>query len=533
MLPERAITCIRRADSSCRERVDVESKPSGRAPATGVAGSAIAVLPRRGSCSAPGMFRLASTLAATLLATACVASDGDESGEYDADPSDFPDGKADGVSGSSQAALDLIDGAKTRVLAQIPTLTDKKLLTSLRAAAARGVDVHAYLVVPAAAHPATVLASEQLEAAGVDICVERTSRLKGFLLVADDTLLDAGANVTTASKVSAAADKFTAVVAEDTSDTPPALGADDTALMLMPDSHVGPIVKLLERASSSIDLEIYQLQSPAVIAALAAARERGVTVRVMVEPRTVGDQNAKQVKAQLAAAGITVKDTPPAFDSSHNVDHAKFMLLDGAELVFGSGNLVRSGTGGNAALEFDNRDFWMRDRRSASVTEASAVFEADWNRKSTTSTAFEQLVLTPDNADERVLALIRGATTRVFVYNQSLAHQAVQDALAERKAAGVDVRVLLGLQPGFGGAAPANQPAIVDLTSRGVSAAFFTKHYLHGKVVVADDQVFVGSQNFTNGGLGKNRELGEVFDAKPIVDGLARQFLDDQASPNP
>src|SRR5205823_1079527 len=111
------------------------------------------------------------------------------------------------------------------------------------------------------------------------------------------------------------------------------------------------------RAQTAIDLEIYQLQSPAVVAALIAAEQRGVTVRVMLEPKTVGYQNYKPVSAVLAAAGITVKTTPPAFDSSHNVDHAKFMLLDGATLLFGSGNLVRSGTGGNTALEFTNRDF--------------------------------------------------------------------------------------------------------------------------------------------------------------------------------
>lgn len=59
-----------------------------------------------------------------------------------------------------------------------------------------------------------------------------------------------------------------------------------------------------------------------------------------------------------------------------------------------------------------------------------------------------------------------------------------------------------------------------------IPADFFTAHYLHGKVVVADDQAFVGSQNFTAGGLGKNRELGEILDS-------TRTFLADQAKPTP
>ena len=207
------------------------------------------------------------------------------------------------------------------------------------------------------------------------------------------------------------------------------------------------------------------------------------------------------------------------------------MLIDGKELVFGSGNLVRSGIGGNPATEFDNRDFWVRDRRAASVAEATRLFGADWNRTSTTSSAFEQLVLTPDNSNERILALIDGAHTRVYLQNQSLSDPKILASLGAAKQRGVDVRVLLGMQPGFGGAPALNQPAIDELT--GEHIPFFTAHYLHGKVVVADGKAFVGSQNFTKGGLGNNRELGEILDSTTIVDALATAFRADQAHPTP
>src|SRR5262249_38740706 len=156
---------------------------------------------------------------------------------------------------------------------------DKTLVTHLKSAAQRGVDVHVYVVAPAPAHAQTVLASEQLEASGVDITVERKTQLPGFLALADNAVLTSTSGKTdkTADAVQAAADKFTSVIAEDSSGAPPALGTDGTALMLMPESGAGPIVALIGRAQTSIDLEIYQLQSPAAIAALLDAHARGVT----------------------------------------------------------------------------------------------------------------------------------------------------------------------------------------------------------------------------------------------------------------
>jgi phosphatidylserine/phosphatidylglycerophosphate/cardiolipin synthase-like enzyme len=479
--------------------------------------------------------RIALYLAAVLAAPAC-ASDpapGNDPGFGDADPSDF-DSKADGISGSSSKVLSFIDGAQTRLYAQVPTLADKTLLTHLKDAADRGVDVHVYVVTTGAGHPATVLVAEQLEAAGVDTMTEHTQRLPGFYAIADDRMLtSANGDTTTGSDVTKAAATFESVIAEDVSGTPPALGSDGTALMLMPDSGAGPIVALIGGAKQSIDLEIYQLQSPAVVAALIAAEKSGVTVRVMLEPKTVGYQNYNQVSAQLSAAGIKVQATPPTFDSSHNVDHAKFMIVDGSELVYGSGNMVRSGLGGNPAGEFDNRDFWIRDARTDSVGEAQHVFDHDWAREATSSLTFRALVLTPDNADAAILALIDQAQQRLYVYNQSLNDADVISHLTAAKQRGVDVHVLLGNQPGFGGAPPANQPAIDQLTQGGVTAALFTTHYLHGKVIVSDSSAFVGSQNFTAGGLRQNRELGEVLTSADVVDTLAKTFQADEANPAP
>jgi phosphatidylserine/phosphatidylglycerophosphate/cardiolipin synthase-like enzyme len=490
--------------------------------------------PRSSSLASVAFLGLAAACGLTACATDPAADEEDPI--PDANPADF-DSKADGVSSTAPAVLAFIDGAKTRLYIEVGTLADQTLLTHLVDAARRGVDVHTYVTVKAAAHPETVLAEGGLEAKGVDTVVDRTNRLPKFLAIADDAQLTKTGTtyktVTTPATVAKAASAFLAVTAEASGGAVAALPAEGTLLLPMPESTAAPIVALLDAATLSIDLEIYQLQSPAVIHALEAAAGRGVSVRVMLEPKTVGAINYGPVAARLARAGISVQPTPPAFDAHHNVDHAKFMVLDGAELVFGSGNLVRSGLGGNPAPEFDNRDFWIRDRRATSVAEATALFAADWARTATTTTTFTNLVLTPDNADARLLATIDGAAHRLYVYNQSLKDDTLTQHLVDAKARGVDVHVLLGDQPGFGGKPAANQPALDTLTAAGVPARFFTAHYLHGKVIVADDHAFVGSQNFTSGGLLVNRELGEVLADPTIVDALARLFSTDELHPTP
>jgi len=228
--------------------------------------------------------RLSYCFAASLVAIAgCAADSGDPSDPtYTAVPSDF-DSKADGIASTSPEVLSLIDAAKTRVLAQLPNITDQKLLQHLTSAAQRGVDVHVYVVVPHAAHPQTVLASEQLEASGVDITVVRKSELAGFFAIGDDSMLvnaTGSIKTVTGDAVTTAATTFEGAIAEDTSGNPPSLGSDQTALMLMPDTGAGPLVSLIAGAKSSIDLESAARRQPPrrrlaeLQAGVGAARER-------------------------------------------------------------------------------------------------------------------------------------------------------------------------------------------------------------------------------------------------------------------
>jgi phosphatidylserine/phosphatidylglycerophosphate/cardiolipin synthase-like enzyme len=295
----------------------------------------------------------------------------------------------------------------------------------------------------------------------------------------------------------------------------------------MPDSTVKPIVAAIHGAITSIDLEIYEMNDQMSIQALIDAQKRGVQVRVMLEPHTVGSNTYKTISNQLTLAGINVKPTPPQFDSHHNVDHAKFMVIDQRTLLYGTGNLDPTGLG--EGTKYNNRDFWIVDTRPQSVQEASMLFTYDWNRQSTSALQFQNLVITPDNADNAILGLIDSARTRLYVYNQELFDAALNQHVLAAKKRGADTQVIAGNPGKFFGehGTDKNAIAIQQFKAAGIPAIELSSLYVHAKGIVADDKVYLGSQNFSTGGLQTNREFGEIFDDAQLANEVAASFAAD------
>ncbi len=465
------------------------------------------------------MRTLSGALPLLFLIAACGGEPGEATGAGE-----------DDLTAADTATVTAVTAARTRAYVHVSDAAPKQVGDALVAAAARGVDVRAIMFGgPSANWDTTWQLQQHLEDSGVDVDVRTDRPVDDVWVVVDDAAIvpsGSGTQKTTAN-VDAFAKKFTTILdGQAGSHDGAPIASDSVVVHPMPDSGHDRIVALFASAKTSIDLSIYQLQDRAVVAALGDAAKRHVTVRVMLEPKTVGSQNYDPVSKQLAAAGVNVQPTPPRFDASHNVDHAKFAIVDKKEILVATGNLVRSGLGGAMAQDYDNRDFWIEDARAASIEAAQSLFNADWARQSTPASAVSTFVITPENANDSIGKLIDGAKHTLLVYNQSLEDSALVAKLVAAKRRGVDVQVLLGYQPGFGGP-PKNQAAVDSLKQAGCKAALLRKHYLHAKAIVADAQVYLGSQNFTNGGLQNNRELGLVLDDPKAVDVVSRTFASD------
>jgi phosphatidylserine/phosphatidylglycerophosphate/cardiolipin synthase-like enzyme len=301
--------------------------------------------------------------------------------------------------------------------------------------------------------------------------------------------------------------------------------ASTLELYPMPESGEAPLLREIHAAHSTLDVSCYLVQDRRVISALCAAAQRGVQVRVMMEPAACDRADFETVMAQLTQGGVHAQATPPALDADHFVDHAKFICVDGRKLLLGSGNLVKSGLGGSH--EATDRDFWLEDTRPESAQEAQGLFNADWDRRSTTGMSFQNLVVTPDNARGRLESLMDGAQRRLWVYNQELTDEGVVRHLLAAKQRGVDVRVLVAAKDPTA-RRDHNQPSVQALEASGIPVREVDRLHLHAKAILADDTTFIGSQNFTYAGMSQNRELGDIVRDPGVSATLAQIFLADQ-----
>jgi len=284
-------------------------------------------------------------------------------------------------------------------------------------------------------------------------------------------------------------------------------------LLIGPEAWTTDVVPAIAAADTSIDMLMYQLsRDDAVDALIAAASERDVTVRVVLDRNQPVNQEAREA---LTAAGIEVRSSSPDFRFAH----AKLIVIDHAAAIVMSGNL-----NGSSAFE---RNYALVVRDPDDLADAQSVFDADWEADG--GDALEpdlsctRLVVSPLNSRERLTALYTDVSDHLDVELMSITDRPLLDALEAQAAAGRPVRVLLAV-PSF---VSANQGTATELAARGIPVKFM--EHLHAKLVLADDLAFVGSENMSTTSLDKNREVGLFVDGDAAA-AAATQFATDWAA---
>ena len=97
------------------------------------------------------------------------------------------------------------------------------------------------------------------------------------------------------------------------------------ALIVLPDDTSKPILDAINGATKSLNIRMFLFTDETLLRSVIAAHDRGVKVRVMLNPaRRSGKTENTATAKKLKAAGIDVKDSNPAFD----VTHEKSMVVD-------------------------------------------------------------------------------------------------------------------------------------------------------------------------------------------------------------
>jgi phosphatidylserine/phosphatidylglycerophosphate/cardiolipin synthase-like enzyme len=130
-------------------------------------------------------------------------------------------------------------------------------------------------------------------------------------------------------------------------------------------------------------------------------------------------------------------------------------------------------------------------------------------------------VVSPTNAREQLLALVRGARVSLDLYAEVLRDPQVLDALADAAERGVRVRIIVSPSADF-------TAEVDELTASGVDIRLSSSLYIHAKLIVADgERAFIGSQNLSATSLDQNREVGIIIDDPVNLSRLTRTFAID------
>ncbi len=290
--------------------------------------------------------------------------------------------------------------------------------------------------------------------------------------------------------------------------------ASQVKLLVFPDDGVEPILSLIHKAKKSIDLVMYAFTHAGLVKALIEAEQRGVAVRVMLQPSPYKmDSVNNNVILQLLSSGVALTGSNPAFRNTHQ----KSLIIDDKLALISGFNYTTTSF-------ISQRDFAVLVSNPNSVAEVESVFNADWLRTKAVMKRPE-LVWSPTQSSQKIADFIASSEHSLSLYNQGFSDIALAKALIRRSQQGVKVRVLVSHKK-------TNFRVLNLLVCNGVAARYFTHGHLHAKAMLADyntatERSFVGSANFTPVGLKRNRELGIVMSDKAVAQRLYRTFQSD------
>jgi cardiolipin synthase A/B len=294
------------------------------------------------------------------------------------------------------------------------------------------------------------------------------------------------------------------------------------SLLVLPEATAQPLLAAIAGAQQTLRIKMFLFSDPGLLAAVIAAKKRGVDVKVMLNPaRRSGETENEESRRKLVEAGVSVLDSNPAFDLTHE----KSMVVDAREAYVMSLNWeTRNVT--------ETRDYAVVTRHPGEVAEITACFDADWHRKTFDPPADSPLIWCNTNGRERFAHFIDRAVHTLWLENERYQDAVIIERVVRAARRGVKVHIVARpphtlkkekLIEGVGG--------LRIMADVGCKVHKLKHIRLHGKMMLADGaRAIVGSVNLAPGSFDARRELAiEVVDADVVgpLEKVAKQDWDE------
>ena len=287
-------------------------------------------------------------------------------------------------------------------------------------------------------------------------------------------------------------------------------------LFIEPEEKEEPILKEIEKAQKSINLEMYLLSNKKIIQALKNAQKRGVEIKIILEKNPYKlEWFNKKIFKELKEFGIQTKWSSSEFKFTHS----KFMIIDDQVAIIMTNNFTYSGF--NSSRDFGLINFDQKD-----VMEIKKIFEADWQNKPFFSSQ-QNLIISPINSRNKLENIIKNAKSEILVMAEIIKDQKIQEFLSEAQKRGAQVKILLADIKD----SEINKNAGKYFQSQNVQIKYLRKPFLHAKILIVDNKIlYLGSINFSSSSLDENRELGILLANKNLIQQVKDVFDKDWES---
>lgn len=280
-------------------------------------------------------------------------------------------------------------------------------------------------------------------------------------------------------------------------------------LLVMPDDGAEAVVALIDQASNELRLKQFKLQSEAIEAALLRAKERGVRVRVMLNPHTSGgDRWNDEAYGRLQGWGMEVAWTSESFP----VTHEKSIVIDNNAALIATFNL-------SDKYFTETRDYGVVTYAQAAVDQVIAGFEADWQRSFFAPDLTVGLVWSSAHSRGQMARIMDSAERTLWVQHPKFVDAVILERLIAARERGVKVRVLCGGKHGISDWDIYDTFSSLRVLERFGVKVRRQKHLkLHAKLIIVDGRAAqIGSMNIDRSAFDLRRELGIETDAPEVV----------------
>jgi cardiolipin synthase A/B len=270
------------------------------------------------------------------------------------------------------------------------------------------------------------------------------------------------------------------------------------SLIVLPEDSNAEIIDAISQAKRTLAIKMFVFNDPALLREVIKAHERGVKIRVMLNPqRRDGKKENDETRTALVEGGVEVKDSNPAFDLTHE----KSMVVDD-QIAF-----VQSFNWDSDAFSA-SRDYAIITSRESEVGDILACFDADWHR-----TIFvprdPSLIWCVGNGRQRLGEFIDRTKHSLWIQNERFQDPVIIEHLVRARRRGVRLHVIARPLHKLKREKLAEAASGLRILEDVGSKIHTLKHVkVHGKLLFADEsRAIIGSINLAPGSFDSRREL--------------------------